>query len=561
MAGGERDWPKFADYRVVDRIGVGGMGEVFLARRHGAGELCVLKRLRPEVVDLPDARARFLREAEVCSLLSHPNIARLLDARIEGNEMFLAFEHVAGRDLEAIAKVRMRAKMSPMPIPLVVELGAAVLEGLGAAHEQRGGDGQPLNIVHRDIGLRNLMISYSGEVKIIDFGLVRATLGDLRTRTGALMGTPRFMSPEQATGERVDRRGDLYSLGVVLFELLAGRVFIKGNTPIEILRGILDTPVPKISKLNPELPKAFDEFFETVLAKLQEDRYSTAHEMEAALRAAAKTIPPPANVKEEMASMLAPLFTTDRARVELALDEAHAERVEAPPTRVAPLIKAVEEPILAPTVISEPVQFSQPRLERNRRGSTVAAGIAMFAAAAAISAVAFAVLRNDEQPLTMVVVDRQQENTAPKIEQRPVQEISQPRARVTDAPPQIERTPELETKPQLKPELKPESKVRPETKVEPKTEVKVERAPLRGEKPVVSSFEDIRALLTNGEPRSLVAAEEKIRAASDDLPGNARDAIANCLTSATTAPNATVWRQGLGACLERLVRAHEQRGR
>lgn len=551
MTDGERDLPQFADYRVLERIGAGGMGEVFLAQRRGAGELSVIKRLRPEVLEIPEIRARFLREAEVCSLLSHPNIARLLDARVEDGEMFLAFEHIAGRDLEAIAKVRMRAGMSPMPVPLVVELGLAVLAGLGSAHEQTDASGAPLHIVHRDIGLRNLMISYSGEVKIIDFGLVRASLGDLRTRTGALMGTPRFMSPEQATGERVDQRGDLYSVGVVLFELFSGRVFIKGQQPIEILRGILETPVPKISELEPELPAAFDAFFERALFKVPERRFQTAKEMSAALREAAKSIARPPDPRDAMASMMAPLFVTDRARLEQAFDEAKSGEAIAPATKVAPAPRT-PTPVPEPTRTDALLRSSSPTSPPQR--SLLPIGAAFLALAAAVAVGTFAMLRPEdsvqliaEPPVLVAPVTAAPVNAAPKIAQRPVQEISEP--------------PAVEQK--MEPEVKVET--RPKAKIDPRPEPVLRTAPLQVAEPPVKapvlSFGDIRTLLSNGDARSLVDAETKIRAASETLAVRERVAISDCLTGATTAPNATVWRQGLDVCFERLVRAHREQTR
>ncbi len=281
--------PNLGRYEVLDKLAAGGMAEIFLAQKNGSNEVCVIKRLHDHLARDPIVGSRFVREAEVAALLHHKNIARLTDAGHEGGAFYLAMEYIPGRDLETLI-FRLRRNRRLPPYSLTLAIGLEVLEGLEYAHNYRGPDGMHLEIVHRDLSPRNIMLTYSGAVKIIDFGLARTNLGAFRTAPGMVLGTLKYMSPEQAMAEPVDHRSDLYSWAAVLHEMLTGRATVAGKNAQEILYGVL-TEVPEpVSRLNETLPKALDPVFEKALTKERDQRFQSAAEFREALRVAGESL-------------------------------------------------------------------------------------------------------------------------------------------------------------------------------------------------------------------------------------------------------------------------------
>jgi serine/threonine-protein kinase len=216
-----------------------------------------------------------------------------------------------------------------------------MLDALHHAHEVRDPTGAPAELVHRDVSMRNVMVTYGGEVKVIDFGMVKASFGEFRTATGTVLGTPRTMSPEQAMGEPVDRRSDVYSASVVLFELSTGRPLVQSSGGVvEILREVLLAPSPPPSSIVPDLPRAFDAVIARGLAKDARDRWPSAAAMQAALAAA---VPVHDGARQELAELVGRLFP-DRSILALATSvdcetpDLPITRVEVPrPASLAPL--------------------------------------------------------------------------------------------------------------------------------------------------------------------------------------------------------------------------------
>src|SRR5919199_2395251 len=203
----------FGRYLLLDRVDVGGMAEVFLARvtsGEGAGSLVALKRLLPTLADDLELVAMFLDEARIAVQLDHPSIARVEDLGREGGSYYIAMEYVPGKDLAALLALLSR-RGEHMPVPLAAHVALRVLEGLDHAHRRRGADGAELGIVHRDVSPRNVLLSFSGDVKLIDFGLARAAGLGARDADGMLRGRAAYMSPEAARGRSVDRRADIFS--------------------------------------------------------------------------------------------------------------------------------------------------------------------------------------------------------------------------------------------------------------------------------------------------------------------------------------------------------------
>lgn len=265
-------------YRLVRRVAVGGQAEVFLAdlaQAHGITRRCIVKRILPDLAAKPEFAQSFIDEAGICARLSHPNLVTTLDFdEIDGN-LFMAFEYVDGPDLwrlcDAMAKEGAR-----MPIEAACFIMTGVLRGLGFAHDAVDENNNPLLIVHRDINPPNIFLSTTGAVKLGDFGIARASGRMTVTRFGHLKGKIPYMSPEQAEGKKPDRRSDLFSCGIVLFELITGGRLFTGAGDMEVLRQVRESVIPLPSSFRPDLFYELDEICKKALARRPEDRYQTA---------------------------------------------------------------------------------------------------------------------------------------------------------------------------------------------------------------------------------------------------------------------------------------------
>jgi serine/threonine protein kinase len=251
----------FGKYLLLERIDVGGTAEVFTARGRD-GERCAVKRLLPGLAADREVVAMFLAEARLGARLAHPGIVRVHDVGRIGEAWYLAMDYVAGADLAALL-ARLRAAGRRLPVPVAARIGAEAARALAHAHALPGADGRPIGVVHGDVSPQNILVSFAGAVKLIDFGL--AGTGD--PTGGALRGKVGYMSPEQAEGHPPDRRSDLFSLGAVLHEMLAGERLFRGASPLEILERVRRAPVPPPSSANPAVPTALDAVVLRALAR------------------------------------------------------------------------------------------------------------------------------------------------------------------------------------------------------------------------------------------------------------------------------------------------------
>lgn len=280
-------------YRIESEIGRGSMGAVYLGRDPQIGRQVAIKTLalgREFGADkLVEARERFFREAETAGRLQHPDIVTIFDAGEAGELAWIAMEYVKGGDLQ-----RFTVPGRLLPAPQVLEIVARVAEALSYAHSQ--------GVVHRDIKPANVMVDTEGSsVKVMDFGVARVDDAS-RTRTGIVLGTPSFMSPEQMSGRRTDGRSDLYSLGVMLFQLLTGTLPFEGGSMAELMRRIVNEPAPDLRGLRPELPQALADVVALALEKRPEVRYADGVQMAQDLRAVAAAMlapEPPQAVQED----------------------------------------------------------------------------------------------------------------------------------------------------------------------------------------------------------------------------------------------------------------------
>src|SRR3954469_596244 len=259
-------------YRAVRRLGAGGMAEVWCAEDEVLGRLVALKLLGGRFADDPEFRERFRREAQSAAGLAHPNIVGIFDRAEWEGPPYIARELVDGHTLKELVTER-----GPLPPTVAVNFVEQILNALAYAH-RRG-------LVHRDIKPQNVIVDAEGTAKVADFGIARAANSQM-TQTGAIVGTVQYLSPEQAQGLPVDPRSDLYSVGVVLYELLTGHVPFEGEAPVSIaLKHVNERPAP-VGQLRPGIPPALDA---VVLRALEKDpalRFQSAEEFIAALEAA-----------------------------------------------------------------------------------------------------------------------------------------------------------------------------------------------------------------------------------------------------------------------------------
>jgi serine/threonine-protein kinase len=264
----------FGKYELLRKIASGGMGQVFLAREHGTGfeRLVVLKLILPHLAEDDEFLTMFLEEAGLVARLTHPHLITILDLlEIEGRHC-LAMEYVQGDDLRRLDKFS-RAQGKPLPVGLILRIIADAAAGLDYAHQARDAQGRPLRLVHRDVSPQNILVGFDGGVKVIDFGVAKAATSSQNTATGVLKGKYPYMSPEQANGQPIDARSDLFALGVVMWELLTGKRLFKGDSDMMTLRLVKDCQVPRPSQLNPRLPPGLDELLLKALAPTPDGRY------------------------------------------------------------------------------------------------------------------------------------------------------------------------------------------------------------------------------------------------------------------------------------------------
>jgi serine/threonine protein kinase/Tol biopolymer transport system component len=261
-------------YRVIERLGGGGMGIVYRAEDTRLGRIVALKFLPPDLTRDLVAKARFQQEARAASAFDHPNICTIYEVgETADGQLYLAMPCYDGETL------RRRLESGPLPVDEAVDVAAQVARGLAKAHRQ--------GIVHRDIKPANLIVTSDGVVKILDFGIAKLAGAAALTRTGSTLGTPAYMSPEQMKGQEVDARSDLWSLGVVLYEMLAGRRPFPGDHESVVRQAILSAQPEPLSHVRPEVPPAVQQLVDALLAKDPDKRAPAADEVAATLRALA----------------------------------------------------------------------------------------------------------------------------------------------------------------------------------------------------------------------------------------------------------------------------------
>ena len=306
-------------YSGESRLAIGGMAEVMIAVERTAGgipSLVVLKRLLPHLADDAHTVDDFLNEARMMAALHHPNIVQVRDLGRDNTGFFIVQEYLSGEDLRRVMGAVQDREMAT-PIPIACRIAADVAAALQFAHRAPDPHGRPMNLVHRDINPGNVIITFDGRVKLIDFGVAKSELRRRTTQPGAIKGQPAYVAPESLRGEPVDHRADIFSLGILLHEMLVGQPLFRRGNPAAVLDAILHDRIPPPHDMNPQVPKALDK---VVLRTLDRDpgrRFASADQVREALEEVLRSVNLPVGPRQLANWMKMTMDEAHRARVEL----------------------------------------------------------------------------------------------------------------------------------------------------------------------------------------------------------------------------------------------------
>jgi serine/threonine protein kinase len=268
-------------YRVIERLASGGMAEVFIAESagiEGFKKRVAIKRVLPHLSEKKAFIAMFLDEARLSAHLTHSCVAQVFDIGVGDNAYFIVMEYVDGADLKGVIEALRKAD-KPFPMESAVFIAAKLCEGLSYAHELTNMDGEPLQVVHRDMSPPNVLITKYGEVKIVDFGLAKATSQLQKSESGIIKGKFSYLSPEAALGQEVDARTDIFAIGIMLWEILAQRRLFFGDTDFATVKLVQKAEVPSISAINKDVPIELERIISRALARDPTKRYQTARDL------------------------------------------------------------------------------------------------------------------------------------------------------------------------------------------------------------------------------------------------------------------------------------------
>ena len=272
---------KFGKYLLLERIAVGGMAEVFVAKAFGVEgfeRLLAIKKILPTMGEDAEFISMFVDEARIAVQLSHANIVQVLELGKHDENLYIAMEYISGRDLRQLIE-RFRKRQQPMPIPQACLMVAEVCEALDYAHRKRDASGRPLGIVHRDVSPQNVLVSFEGETKLIDFGIAKAESRLQKTQAGILKGKFSYMSPEQVKGLPIDGRSDIFAAGILLWELVCGEKLFTGDSDFAILEKVRQGLVPAPCSVRRDCPEGLEKVILKALSTEPTQRYQTASEL------------------------------------------------------------------------------------------------------------------------------------------------------------------------------------------------------------------------------------------------------------------------------------------
>src|SRR5678815_2754644 len=341
---------RLGKYQLLRKLATGGMAEVFLAKTDGPmgfEKMLVIKRILPHLAEDPQFVEMFLGVAKLAARLNHPNLVQLFDFGEAEGSYFIAMEYIDGPTLRLLLS-RARDLRAPISLGVAARMVSSAAEGLAYAHDFRDHvTDVPLHLVHRDVSPDNILVSRSGAVKLVDFGIAKARGQSHHTRAGTVKGKVAYMAPEQLRGEPLDRRVDLYSLGVVLYELCTGRMPFEANSEASMVRAVLyDAAIPAVKRV-PTLPRTIQGILEGLLAKDRNARYPDCRTLHADLEAFIQSTGEATNG-----------FALSRLVAQLAPPPPPTHAVQPTPPRAAEMPPGVTASAFAPTS-SSPILLSE----------------------------------------------------------------------------------------------------------------------------------------------------------------------------------------------------------
>jgi len=331
--------PELGKYHLIAELARGGMCNVYLAIAQGPGgfhKLLVVKELRPEFAEDETYVAMFLEEARLAARLTHPNIVQTNEVGSDGNRHYMIMEYLDGRSLYRVAK--RLAMHGELPVGAHLRVISETLRGLHYAHELPGFDGEPLGIVHRDVSPLNVLVTFDGQVKLLDFGIAKAVDSALETQAGILKGRIAYMAPEQARGGQVDRRADVYAAGVMIWEAVARRRLWRAMGDVEILTRTLGEGPPRLRAICPAAPSDLDALCARAMSSSPADRHPTAAalfedlEEHLARRDDAMSM-------REIGDLLSRTFEPERLRMKAIIEDTLSRTRSAPRSGVVPTLR------------------------------------------------------------------------------------------------------------------------------------------------------------------------------------------------------------------------------
>jgi tRNA A-37 threonylcarbamoyl transferase component Bud32 len=376
------------------------MAEILLGREsgpHGFERPVVIKRILPHLARDPKFVEMFIDEARTVATIRHANVVQVHELVQHEGELALVMEFLEGESADALLR-RLASASLRMPVALAAHVVAAACAGLHAAHELTGDDGSKRQLVHRDVTPHNLLITFDGQVKVIDFGIAKVAGGASRTETGHIKGKFAYMSPEQCSGEPLDRRSDVFSLGVVLFELATGHRAFKRATDLLTMRAICEDPVVKPSEIVAGFSAELEAVILRALARNREDRFATAADMRRELLAAMRTLPLDDDPEAALGALMRETFASQiTEKRDMLRRVAQGQQLESPPAS-----DPDEDDAAVPIALSgEPTRTATVWATGSRPAPRRRKAIAFGVVAAAMLAIGAVALRSfdDERPI------------------------------------------------------------------------------------------------------------------------------------------------------------------
>lgn len=341
----------FGQYELIEHIATGGMAEVYKARMKGLEgfqKIVAIKRILPHLTDNDEFVTMFIDEAKLAAQLQHPNIIHIYDLGKIDRSYYIAMEFIDGLDLRSILQ-RLQAKGQRFPLPLALYVGARLADALDYAHRKRDFKGQAMALVHRDVSPQNVLISFEGDIKLCDFGIAKAASKASHTRAGALKGKLQYMSPEQAWGKDLDHRSDIFSLGLVLYEMITGRKAFTGDSELSVLEQVRSPKIVPPREVDPAVPEDVEKILLKALREGREERYQSAADLAKDLESAMRAFEPAPS-----AAMLSAFLCDLVGRERPALATEVAATVKLPPTPTPPPTPPAPQPVAAQAPVEKP---------------------------------------------------------------------------------------------------------------------------------------------------------------------------------------------------------------